>query len=177
MKTHLMVTITCPDRPGIVEQITAVTQRFSANWEDSRMSRLGGDFAGIVEVSVAPDQAEALADALRALADDQMTVVVKATQPASPESDEGHAFYDLSLSGADHEGIVHTISGYLAGQGVNVESMETELHRAPISATPLFQMRAQLKAPPGVSLAELSGNLQNIGDELGVDIEIEPSQP
>ena len=52
MKTHLMVTITCPDRPGIVERVTEVIESFSANWEESRMARLGGDFAGIVRVSV-----------------------------------------------------------------------------------------------------------------------------
>ena len=39
MKTLLMVTITCPDRPGIVEQITQVVIRYSANWEDSRLAR------------------------------------------------------------------------------------------------------------------------------------------
>jgi glycine cleavage system regulatory protein len=176
MKTHLMITVTCPDRPGIVEQITEVTQRFSANWEDSRMARLGGDFAGIVEVSVAPDRAEALAEAFRDLADDQMTVVIKITQPVTPDSHEGHAFYDLRLTGADNEGIVHTVSGYLASRGINVESMETEVNRAPMSATPLFQMRAQIKAPPGASLSELSANLQRIGDELGVDIEVSPGQ-
>ena len=177
MKTHLMVTLTCPDRPGIVEQITAVTQRFSANWEDSRMARLGGDFAGIVEISVSPDQAEALADALRALADDQLTVLVKVTQPVTPDAQQGYAFFDLRLTGADHEGIVHTVSAYLARQGINVESMETEVNRAPMSATPLFQMQAQIKAPPGASLSELIANLQRIGDELGVDIEVGPSEP
>ena len=76
MRTHLVVTITCPDRPGIVERITEVLGEQGANWEESRMARLGGEFAGMVLVSVAADKAEPLAAALRGLADEQMAVVL-----------------------------------------------------------------------------------------------------
>ena len=172
MKTYLIVTITCPDRPGIVERVTEVIVGFSANWEESRMARLGGDFAGIVKVSVQEAEAEALAEALRQLADDQMTVAVRVTQPAAADSQAGYTLCELRLAGADHEGIVHTVSAYLAAHGINVEAMETEVIRAPISGTSLFQMKAQIKVPPGLLVSELSVNLDNIGDELGVDIDV-----
>ncbi len=175
MKTYLVVTVTCPDRPGIVERITEVLVEHAANWEESRMARLGGDFAGIVLISVAPEKAEALVAALRALADEQMTVVVKPTQPAADAS-AGGTLYDLRLTGADHEGIVHKVSAYLAGQGINVEAMETEVVPAPVTATPLFQMEAQIKVPARLTLADLQGNLARIGDELGVDIEVRPCE-
>lgn len=171
MKTYLVVTITCPDRPGIVERITEVLVQQAANWEASRMARLGGHFAGMVLVSVAPDKADPLAAALRVLADEQMTVVVKVTQPAADASASG-TLYELRLTGADHEGIVHKVSAYLASQGINVEAMETEVVPAPVTATPLFQMEAQINVPPGLTVTELRGNLDRIGDELGVDIEV-----
>jgi len=171
MKSYFVVTITCPDRPGIVERITEVLVQQAANWEESRMARLGGDFAGMVLVSVAPDKAASLAAALRALADEQMTVVVKPTQLAEDASASG-TLYELRLTGADHEGIVHKVSAYLASQGINVEAMETDVVPAPVTATPLFQMEAQIKVPPQLPLAELQGNLDRIGDELGVDIDV-----
>jgi glycine cleavage system regulatory protein len=176
MRTHLVVTITCPDRPGIVERVTQVIERFSGNWEESRLARLGGDFAGIVRVSVPPEKAESLADALRAMGDERMTVIVKVTDPDAAPLQAGQCLYQLRLNGADHEGIVHTVSGYLAGHGINVEEMETEIVHAPVSASPLFHMQAQIKAPGELPLAELSANLDRIADELGVDIEIVPSQ-
>ena len=83
MKTYLVVTVTCPDRPGIVERITEIVVRHAANWEDSRMARLGGDFAGIVMISVAPADASALTESLEALGDHETTVTVKATRPMS----------------------------------------------------------------------------------------------
>jgi glycine cleavage system regulatory protein len=172
MKVYLVVTITCSDRPGIVERITEAMAGFAANWEESRLSRLGGDFAGIVRISVPQEQAEGLAEAIRALADDEFTVGVKISDQAESATGGVDSLYELRLAGADNEGIVHRVSSYLAEQGVNVENMETELSRAPVSASPLFQMEAQIKVPAGVSVAELRTNLAHIGEELGVDIEV-----
>jgi glycine cleavage system regulatory protein len=174
MRTHLVVTITCPDRPGIVERITEALVGFSANWEESRMARLGGDFAGIIKVGVLEDQAESLSKALRGLGDSETTVTVKIARDPGTSTLEGYALYELLLVGADHEGIVHTVSRYLVDQGINVEEMETQVVPAPMSASPLFQMEARIKVPPQLSLADLTANLQRIGEELGVDIEVGP---
>ena len=35
-------------------------------------------------------------------------------------------------------------------------------------------MGAQIKVPPELSLSELNANLERIGEELGVDIEVGP---
>ena len=175
MKTNLVVTVTCPDQPGIVERLTEVMVAHSANWEESRMARLGGDFAGIVKLSVPVDGAAPLAAALRAMAGEQMTVAVKVTEPAPPAATAGYRLCVLHLTGADHEGIVHKVSAYLASRGINVESMETEVVCAPITAAPLFQMAAQINVPPGLPPTELNASLQRIAEETGVDIAIEPA--
>lgn len=176
MKTYLVVTITCPDRPGIVELVTEQVLSHSANWEDSRMARLGGDFAGIVLLSVGQQQTDPLTQALLALADDVTTVTVKVAQqnPSIPPAD--NQLLVLTLSGADHEGIVHTVSTYLAQQGVNVESLDTYVVPAPITASPLFHMNALVKLPPELLMADLADNLHRIGDDLGVDIEVRPHE-
>ncbi len=175
MKTYLIVTITCPDRPGIVERITDIVVRYSANWEDSRMARLGGDFAGIVKLSVAPDDAAALSDALMGLADNETTIAVKAMREDSSTALSAVTLLHVRLSGADHEGIVHAVAACLAGEGVNVESMDTTVSQAPMSGSPLFEMSAVIKVPQGVSLLQLEERLQRIGDDLGVDIELTPA--
>ncbi|NOX53714.1 MAG: glycine cleavage system protein R [Planctomycetes bacterium] len=174
MKTFLVITVTSPDHPGIVERVTRVLVEHGANWEESRMARLGGDFAGIVKVSVAAEKAEPLQAALEALSDEQITVTVKTTQPDAPEQPAEGRVYELRLTGADHEGIVHKVTAYLAGRGVNVETMETDVRPAPVSGTPLFYMQAQMKVPLSLPLSELQADLADVGHELGVDIEIAP---
>jgi glycine cleavage system transcriptional repressor len=175
MRSHLVVTITCPDRPGIVERVTEVLVGYAANWEESRLARLGGDFAGIVKISVPKEKAEALTQALRQLADEQWSVAVKIRPSSAADPLAGYALYDLRLVGADHEGIVHRVASYLAGQGINVENLETEMVPAPMSASPLFQMQTQIKVPPRLPLADLKESLERIGEELGVDIEVGPA--
>ena len=69
---------------------------------------------------------------------------------------------------------MHDVTAYLAGQNINVESMETEVVPAPMSGSALFHMQAQIKIPPVVSLHELDTNLQRITEELGVDIHVRP---
>jgi len=174
MKKYLVVTITCPDRPGIVEGITEQVLAHSANWEDSRMARLGGDFAGIVLISVPEENAQALTQELMKMADDTTTVVVKTTQdvPATPGPED--KLFNFSLTGADHEGIVHKVSAYLADQGINVESMDTNVVPAPMSAAPLFRMTAVIKVPAGLTIDSLIESLNDIGDEEGVDIHVTP---
>jgi glycine cleavage system regulatory protein len=175
MKLFLVVTVTCPDRPGIVERLTDVVVAHGGNWEESRLARLGGDFAGIAMVSVPAERADKLSTALAALAGEEMTVAVKRTSPRALATREGHVLCVLRLEGADHEGIVHNVSAYLAKQGINVEAMETEIVAAPMSAAPLFQMEAQLALPASLTVDALRENLRRLGDQLGVDIELAPT--
>ena len=60
--TSLVVTVMGPDRPGIVRLLSDRAQRFGANWAASRLSRLAGEFAGMVHFEVPRENAEALAD-------------------------------------------------------------------------------------------------------------------
>jgi len=171
MKTFLVVTLSCPDKPGIVENLTDVIVAHGGNWEESRFARLGGEFAGIVMVSVLPDGLDKLTTALNSLANNETNVSVRPTSPKTPAG-EGHLLCVLRLEGADHEGIVHNIAEYLAKQGVNVNEMATQIELAPMTASPLFHMDAQLDVPPNVTIDELRENLKVIGDQLGVDIEV-----
>ncbi len=41
-----------------------------------------------------------------------------------------------------------------------------------MSASPLFEMSAVIKVPGGIAPEELRTNLQQIGEEMGVDIEL-----
>lgn len=69
-------------------------------------------------------------------------------------------------------GIVHTVAEYLAEKHIQVEEMETRVTPAPVTGTPLFSMRAEIQVPPDIKLPELRENLFELGDKMGVDIEI-----
>jgi len=175
MRTTLIITVTCPDRPGIVEKVAAAVDSHGGNWEESRMARLGGDFAGIVKVTVPAERAAELRAALANLADETMSVTVKVAEPVAATETAAAQACSLKLAGADHEGIVHRVAAYLAAKGINVGEMETALARAPVSAAPLFRMNALIELPADMSIEQLQAELETLGHQLGVDIELQPA--
>ena len=171
-KEYLVVTTVGPDRRGVVEKITDVMVRHRANIEESRMARLGGEFAVIMLVSLPGNKEEALLDQLNALKEAGLTVISKPTNLSRLEKFQGYVPYEISVVGADHEGIVHSVARYLFQEQIQVETMDTRVSKAPTTGTPIFSMRATVQVPPTLSLGQLRRKLEDVGDELGVDIEV-----
>src|SRR5262245_2486527 len=106
MGTSLVVTVIGNDKPGIVERLSEVVLAAGAKWEESRMARLAGKFAGILRISVSAENADALASELRALSRDGLTIVVESSAAAT----ETFRTVRLELVGNDHPGIIRDIS-------------------------------------------------------------------
>ena len=87
MQRSLVMTVIGQDRPGLVESVAGLVAEHGGNWLESRMSRLGGQFAGILRVEVPAEREAPLVAALKALAAQGLTVVVEPDQPSPcPES-------------------------------------------------------------------------------------------
>jgi len=173
MRTSLVVTLIGNDKPGLVEQLSDRILANGANWEESRMARLAGKFAGLLRVSVEADRAEALAASLRTVAG--LTVIVEPSLQGVPEAGAAQAIR-LEVVGNDHPGIVRDISRALARHQVNIEDLETDVTSAPMSGEPLFHARALLRVPPGTPLERLREVLEALAGELMVDLTLGTDQ-
>ncbi len=89
---------------------------------------------------------------------------------------QGYLLYALEVAGADHQGIIHGISEFLAGKGVNIAESKTSIYNSPVSGTPLFSMTALLQVPPNLSAEDLQQSLTDLGDAQSVDITLELSK-
>ena len=58
------MTVIGPDRPGLVQAVAARVADHGGNWLESRMCRLGGQFAGILRVEVPANRRDELVTAL-----------------------------------------------------------------------------------------------------------------
>jgi len=168
--TSLVLTVIGPDRPGLVEALSRTVAAHGANWLESRMAHLGGQFVGLLRVAVSAERADALADALRALDGHGLRVTV-ATADA-PSDGEGRTI-SLELVGQDRPGIVRDVSRELAALGVNVEELETACTSAPMSGESLFRATARLRLPAELGADTLRSVLEKIADELMVDVALE----
>ncbi len=170
MRTSLVVTVIGNDRPGIVERLSEVVLAAGANWEESRMARLAGKFAGILRISVETANADSLASGLRALASDGLTIVVESSAETSTET---FRTVRLDLVGNDHPGIIRDISRVLAQHHVNIEELETGVSGAPMTGEQLFRARVRLRLPAAVTTEWLRGRLESLAGELMVDVALD----
>ena len=170
MTNSLVLTVIGPDQPGLVEAVAETVAEHGGSWEGSRMARLAGYFAGILEVRVPGDAAAALFKALHELEARGLRVIVEdARGDAEPAPFRSLA---LELVGQDRPGIIRDISAGLAAIGVNVAELSTQCSPAPMSGETLFSATALLHLPATRSLGELREALEKIAADLMVDIDL-----
>lgn len=170
----LVMTLLGPDRPGVVERVSQVVSQHGANWLESRMAHLAGQFAGIVHVAVPADRAPVLVQALQGLTNEGLAVIVHTESHVG--ATPSYAPMWLHVLGADRPGIVHEVTRVLAEQQVNVEDLQTECLPAPMSGDRLFQATARLRLPPGLTAEQLQMHLERIAHDLMVDIQLQTQQ-
>jgi len=175
MQRSLVMTVIGPDRPGLVESVAALVTEYGGNWLDSRMSRLGGQFAGILRVEVPPDQEKSLIAALQTLDRKGLVVTVQPDQSGPPTGQ--CRLQSLEIVGQDRPGIVRQISRALADYGINLEQLETECTSAAMSGETLFRARARLSIPDSCDTAAVQQRLETIAEDLIVEISLAEVQP
>jgi glycine cleavage system regulatory protein len=168
VNVSLVLTVIGPDRPGIVERLAQTIATHEANWLESRMAHLAGQFAGLLRASVPEDHAEALTQALKRLEASGLKVVIQRAEVGEPAAERRPM--RLDLVGSDRPGIVRDISRVLAERGVNVEDLTTECAAAPMSGGLLFKASAELDVPAELSLEELHRTLEGLANDLMVEI-------
>ena len=165
---QLVITIVGDDRPGIVESLAAVVADHDGNWLSSSMSNLAGQFAGIIEIAVGPDQRDALAAAIGGLPGLQVHSVVG----SAPTEVGDNPIAELEVVGADHPGIVQRLTEVLKNEGVSLLQFASWTESAPNSGDDLFRAVAEFELPPTVDLEGLKAKLEDMAEDLAVDIEL-----
>ena len=174
MSIPLVLTIVGPDRTGLVEAVARVVADHGGNWLESRMCRLGGEFAGILRIEVPAAQQAALLAAFQKISD----LHIVAQTGRSMASVAAGRQTTLEIVGSDRPGIVRDITSALARAKVNVEEFSSEVSSAPMSGETLFKASARLHLPEQCDLAALKTELEKIAADLLVDVSFaEPGQP
>jgi glycine cleavage system regulatory protein len=171
MLANLVMTVIGADRPGLVQMVAARVADHGGNWLESRMCRLGGQFAGILRVEVATERRDELVNALRTLEVDGLRVIIHAEQSAA-DAVKG-SLVRVEIVGHDRPGILRSVSGVFAAHGLNVEELASERVSAPMGGGTLFQARATVLVPATVKISAVRTDLEKIAADLMVDVKLE----
>lgn len=167
----LVMTVIGEDRPGFVESLASLIADYGANWLESRMSHMAGQFAGILRVEVAEEKERELISSLKGLESAGLRIAVASN--AHEDTSEARQIVRFELVGQDRPGIVRQLTRVIAAKGVNVEELNTACVSAAMSGETLFKAEARLRIPEGMPVEELREDLERIASDLMVDIVIE----
>lgn len=170
MQSRLVLTLIGRDRPGLVDALAATVADHGGNWVESRMCRLGGEFAGVLRVEIPEEAVGGLSAALGKLESQGLQVT---SRPDSAIDEETSSSATIEIVGQDRPGIVKEISHALAMNGVNVEELHTERNSAPMSGEMMFEARIDVTMPGETDTAALSASLEKIAADLMVEIKFE----
>ena len=171
----LIISAVGSDRPGIVSELSGTITSHGGNIEKSRMTRLGSDFTIIMLVTVDPKWEESLVVALQTI--QELSITTKGTEANTVIAgenckDTAGENCQISLNGADNEGIVKVLSKYLKEKSINIIEMDTHISQAPISGSPLFNLNAAVSIPGEIDERDIQSDLSQIAQDLGVEIHL-----
>jgi glycine cleavage system transcriptional repressor len=167
-RAGLVMTWIGPDRPGLVSQIAAFVREAGGNIEDTRMAKLGGEFAVLMFVSGPEATLRALETQSGPLRGKlELTSFTKRTH-VGPTPNQT-LVYTITVNALDRAGIVEAVTRVLADHSINVVSLSSRVEPAPWSGSPLFELSAELHVPGDVALATLRRELDRTSERENLD--------
>jgi len=167
----IIITLFAKDRPGIIRELSDTVLANKGNWLESSLSRLCGQFTGIVHVEVPAEQKSALLSSFQKLTQSGINVTVQNYQSVDADEESG-AFnaMQIMVEANDRPGIVEEITTALADEDINIENMDTECESASMAGYNLFRAHMFLALPEGMTEEQLEGVLENVSDDLMVSV-------
>lgn len=170
MRKYRILLCVGKDRPGIVDDISTVLYQGGANIEDSRMSVLGGCFSMMTLFSCTSEQMESIQVGLHKLKGLGLDTFLHDAQDPTAAPRRPGLPLRFELTAMDHPGIVQKVVHLLHSHDVNIESLETQVTRAPLSGAPLFTLTLEATVPAEKPITRVKAQLEDLASEMNLDL-------
>lgn len=168
MKRWYMLTVVGQDRPGIVAHVTAALYEGGCNLGEASMMRLGGNFT--IMLMVQHD------GTLKSLQEILEPVIHSMDLHMHLDKIEGHLHEHvipdvrISVFGADRAGIVAKVTNILAGAGLHILNLESDVGGTP--EQPIYIMHIEGQAREGIEVLRAALAVAKEGD--GIEARLYP---
>ena len=158
------------DRPGIVAGLTRTLLEHGVNIEDSQMSILRGHFSMMLLVS-APDDVDAqqLRQDLSHTGDELGLEALSVGEVSVEQAGQARSSHVITVYGADHPGILHSLSASLSQLGVNIVDLTTRLVG---DDDAVYVAVLEVQVPEGLDDANLEAKVRDAAEHERVEVSI-----
>lgn len=165
------------DRPGIVSDMCEVVTNAGGNIGESRAVRLGDHFTLMMLADIPSSESRSVQESLAHISG-IYTSTFETSDPNEVKITPKLIYEgELTLSGADHPGIVHHVTSTLSKYNLSIEDLETSQKEAPFGGTTLFLMKCSVTAtdstPGDIDIAAVKKDIEKLADSFNCDIDLE----
>src|SRR5688500_316449 len=172
---QIIITAVGADRRGRGGELTAHLAGAGGTILVSRMVNLRGEFAMMILLEADDAAAKKLCDDLTIHGERiGRRLSVTPQHAAAPRTQDGIPYRHKTYS-MDQPRILARLTAVLRSMDVNIEELEARQDSAPFAGSPLFSTEMRLTVPRGVPLAQLRRELENVGNELNCDVDLDPA--
>lgn len=176
MTQMIVISAIGKDRPGVVQSLSECILKGGGNIQESRMSRLGQEFAMLALVSGSWATQSKLQSALDKLATEQaLSISVRPTESMTDQLER--LPYAVDVISLDQQGIVFELSRFMASRNIDISEVSTRAYRAAHTGAPMFAVQMHIGIPAESSISRLREEFLEVCDHMNLDAIIEPVKP
>ena len=160
---RIIITAIGVDKPGLVDQISSIIKENNGNIENSKMIKIENQFAMIIDFLSSNDL-----DTIKTKL--QYIEELEITYKLAEISKENNKTNKYIITGADNQGIINRVSNFFSKRNINIVEVNTNIELAPITGSPLFNMKITDTYNDRHNIDDLYSKLSNLCENLNLDI-------
>ncbi len=167
MKSNFITTIYGPVFPGIIKSLAEATRGLGGEWLTSKVIKLDGQFAAIMNVVVE----EELEKNLKSNLEQRFPTLHFCYAPASMPPRPAIKTINLVVDCIDRPGLTRDLSNILANLDICVEDMECKRFAMDGIGDTVFSARLTLAVPEGADSEIIAGEIEAMSEDVRVNVQ------
>lgn len=166
MKSNFITTVFGPDIPGVIKLLSEVTRGIGGEWLTSKVIKLDGQFAAIMNVVVSKQREQELKQSLADHFPDLQ--FVHSSVAASPA--EAKKIIKLVVDCIDRPGLTGDLTNILMNLGIGIEDMECRRFAMDGINDTVFSARLTLAVPEGWESEIIAAEIEVLSEDVRVNV-------
>ncbi|MEE4137731.1 MAG: ACT domain-containing protein [Desulforhopalus sp.] len=166
MRRNFVTTVYGPDFPGIIKAMAQATRSHGGEWLTSKVIKLDGQFAALMNVVVEAELEDGLKSALEKKFP---TLHFVYSQPGSLFR-EGTKVISLLVDCIDRPGLTGDLSTILANLDIRVESLEAKRYAMDGIGDTVYSAKLTLIVPMAAQSEAIAGEIEALSEDVRVTV-------
>ncbi len=166
MKSNFITTVYGPDIPGVIKALAQTTRSQGGEWLTSKVIKLDGQFAAIMNVVIEDD----LEQHLKSTLEETFPSLSFVYAGAEATSQEMTKTINLVVDCIDRPGLTGDLSNILANLDIGVENMECKRFAMDGIHDTVFSAQLTLAVPEAADSEVIAGEIEALSEDVRVNV-------